>query len=47
LGRLFKLLVILAVLGAAALVGYAYLGDLEPAQSRVTDPVTLDLDGEG
>jgi hypothetical protein len=44
LGRIFKLVFILALLGAAALVGYAYLADLEPEQTTVTLPVTLNAD---
>lgn len=40
--RLLKLLFVLAVLGFAALAGYAYLGDLSPEQDDVTVPVTLD-----
>lgn len=40
--RLFKLLVFLAVVGFVALVGYAYLGDLSPTQTDISEPVTLD-----
>ena len=43
--RLLKLLFVLALFGGLALVGYAYLGDLEPRQTRVTEPVTLQLEG--
>ncbi len=42
--RLLKLLLYLVVLGAIGLVGYAYLADLTPTQTRVSDPVTLDVD---
>ena len=40
--RLLKLIFSLGVLLAAAVVGYAYLGDLSPEQSDVNAPVTLD-----
>ena len=40
--RLLKLLFILAVLLAAAVVGYAYLGDLSPDRQDVSEPVELD-----
>ena len=40
--RLLRILFYLAVLVGAAVVGYAYLGDLTPEQSDVTAPVTLD-----
>lgn len=40
--RLLKILFYLAVLIGAAVVGFAYLGDLSPEQSDVTAPVTLD-----
>lgn len=39
---IFKLIVILALLGGLGLVGYAYLGDLSPDQRDVTQPVVLD-----
>ncbi|WP_268874355.1 hypothetical protein [Tropicimonas marinistellae] len=42
--RLLKLLLYLVILGAVALVGYAYLADLSPDQVRVSEPVTLDVD---
>lgn len=44
LGRIFKLLLVLGCLGGVALVGYAYLADLEPEQQTVTLPVTLNAD---
>ena len=44
MARLLKLVVVLGVLGFAALVGYAYLGDLTPATGEVRQPVTLDAD---
>lgn len=40
--RLLKFLFVLAVLIAAAVLGYAYLGDLSPEQEDVSVPVTLD-----
>ena len=40
--RLIKFLLILVVLIGLAVVGYAYLGDLSPSQSDVSEPVTLD-----
>ena len=40
--RLLRLLFILAVLIGAAVIGYAYLGDLSPEQEDVSEPVTLD-----
>jgi hypothetical protein len=42
MGRLIKLVLALVVLGLAGLTGYAYLGDLTPAQSTITQPVVLD-----
>lgn len=47
--RLIKVLLILAVLAAIALVAYAYVGplvlpgDFEPPVHEVTQPVDLDL----
>lgn len=40
--RLLKLLLVLAVMIGAAVIGYAYLGDLSPEQTEVSEPVTLD-----
>jgi len=40
--RLLKLLFVLAVLIGSAVLGYAYLGDLGPEQTDVSEPVTLD-----
>lgn len=42
LGRIIKLLFLLAVVGLVALTGFAFLGDLDPEQSLITVPVTLD-----
>lgn len=44
IGRLIKAVFVLAILGFAGLAGYAYLADLSPASSEVTQPVTLDVD---
>lgn len=40
--RLLKFLFALVVLLAVAVVGYAYLGDLSPEQTDVSEPVSLD-----
>jgi len=42
MGRIIKALGGLAVLGFIGLAAYAYLADLAPVQSQVTQPVTLD-----
>lgn len=39
---IFKLILFLLVLGAIGLTGYAYLGDMTPEQTDVTEPVILD-----
>ncbi|MEK6217123.1 MAG: hypothetical protein N2B03_07895 [Boseongicola sp.] len=39
--RILKLLFVTAVLIAAAVVGYAYIGDLSPEQQDVSEPVDL------
>lgn len=44
MGRLIKVLCVLAVLGFAALVGYAYLADLTPQSTEIKLPVTLNAD---
>lgn len=44
MGRLIKALVVVAVLGFAGLVGYAYVADLSPSQAEVKLPVTLHAD---
>lgn len=41
MGRLIKLVVVLAVLGFAGLTGYAYLGDLTPPAQEMKQPVVL------
>lgn len=42
MGRIIKALLVLAILGFAALVGYAYLVDLTPVQTEISKPVVLD-----
>lgn len=47
LGKLFKFLFLLAVLGFIALVGFAYVGpelgiDFAPPTEEIRTPVTLD-----
>lgn len=42
MGRFFKLLGFLIVIGAIGVVGYAYLGDLSPEQDDRSVPVELD-----
>lgn len=44
MGRLLKAVFVLAVIGFAALVGYAYLADLAPQSTEVKVPVTLNVD---
>ena len=49
LGKLFKLLIFLIIIGFIALVGYAYVGpffgaDFAPSQVETRVPVTLDAD---
>lgn len=41
--RIFKILLFLVVAGFAALAGYAYLGDLKPEKSQVSEPVYLNV----
>lgn len=42
--RLFKFLVFAVVLGGVAVTGYAFFGDLTPAQTAVQTPVTVKVD---
>ncbi len=42
--RLLRILFYIAVLGAAGVVGYAYLGDLSPRIGEVRQTVVLDAD---
>ncbi|MDR7126590.1 hypothetical protein [Pseudotabrizicola sp. 4114] len=43
-GRILKAMIVLGIVGFAALTGYAYLADLSPGQTEVTVPVTLNAD---
>jgi len=43
-GKIFKLVLFLVVVGFAALVGFAYFGDLSPDRTENRTPVTLDVD---
>lgn len=45
--RAIKVILVLAVLGFAGLVGYAYLGDLTPPTAAVSQPVALPGAGNG
>ncbi|WP_263626697.1 hypothetical protein [Xinfangfangia pollutisoli] len=44
MGRIFKALIVLAILGFVGLTAFAYLGDLTPVQTEVTKPVVLDAE---
>ncbi len=44
IGRLVKFVALIAVLGALALTGYAYLGDLSPDPTEQSLTVTLDAE---
>ncbi|MFN3145354.1 MAG: hypothetical protein ACE368_08865 [Paracoccaceae bacterium] len=39
---MFKILLLLVVLGGIGLVGFAYLGDLTPERDEIRQPVDLD-----
>jgi len=41
MGRLFKVLVFLILVGFVGLIGYAYLGDMSPDRTIIKQPVTL------
>ena len=41
---LLKFLFLVVVLAGVGLVGFAYLGDLSPSVTTVTEPVVLDVD---
>ncbi|WP_415182299.1 hypothetical protein [Phaeovulum sp.] len=43
MGRIIKLLFILAILGAVGLAGYAYLGDMRPPVTDSHVPVDLNV----
>ena len=42
--KVIKAVLVLAILGAVGLVGYAYLADLTPNQAEVRVPVILNAD---
>jgi hypothetical protein len=42
--RFLKVILVLVVLIASAVIGFAYLGDLSPQQQDVSQPVTLDAE---
>lgn len=44
MGRIFKLIVVLIVLGLIALTAYSYLADMHPETSTITEPVILHAD---
>lgn len=44
MGRVWKAILVLVLLGLASLVGFAYFGDLRPQTEDVDQPVTLDVD---
>lgn len=44
MGRIVLFLIVLGLIGALGLIGYSYSGYLVPAQSEVTEPVSLDAD---
>lgn len=41
MGRIFKAIFILLLLGVIGVVGYAYLGDMEPVAGEQRQPVSL------
>lgn len=44
MGRIIKLVLVLAVVGFVGLTGFAYVADLSPVAQEVTKPVTLHAD---
>ena len=44
MARLFKFLIYLILIAFAGLVGYAYLGDFQPDQSDLRQPVELQIE---
>ena len=44
MGRLIKWIFILILLGALAVVAYAFLGDMSAPTEDVVKPVTIDVD---
>lgn len=43
MGRILKLIVVIGILGFAGLVGFAYLGDLQPDRETISEPMVLDV----
>ena len=44
MSRLLRLLLVVVALAVAALVAYAYLGELEPVREEISVPVEIDVD---
>lgn len=44
MGRVIKTVLVLTILGFAALVAYAYLAEMTPVMGEMTVPVTLHAD---
>ncbi len=44
MGRIWKAILVLVLLGVVGLVGFAYFGDLTPETRDVNEPVTLDVE---
>ncbi len=44
MGKLFKLVLFLIVMGFVGLVGFAYIGDLSPDSTNVKKPVLIDVE---
>ncbi|ARE39126.1 hypothetical protein RGUI_0985 [Rhodovulum sp. P5] len=42
--RLLKALFFLLIVGFVGLVGFAYLGDLDPSQTEINQSLSLDVD---
>ena len=42
--RLLKFLLVIIILAALAVIGYAYLGDLSPQQQELKEQVTIEVD---
>nr|WP_319251742.1 hypothetical protein [uncultured Celeribacter sp.] len=40
---LFRLLIIIILLGALGFIGFAYVGDLSPQRGEVSVPVTIEV----
>ena len=44
MGRVIMAVLVLAILGFASLIAYAYLAEMTPVTGEVTVPVTLNAD---